>query len=189
LLTVLVVICRSTLTASIFAPGTGAPVASVTDPVMDARNSCGNAGTEKRAIAIQSERMENLSGLYTQKQSNHPAPYERRAMMTLMFKGVADARRYEGGIRALGLVEMQPTRPKLFSALSTDDTFAPHLVLHGAGRSCRLDQSRSSGTPVLRRIARNVTDRRVDHRVVFGFGYRTAPKLVAFLKKHRISNT
>ena len=27
--------------------------------------------------------------------------------------------------------------------------------------------------------------RRLDDRVVFGFGYRTAPKLLAFLKKHR----
>lgn len=38
---------------------------------------------------------------------------------------------------------------------------------------------------MLRRIARNALARKVDQRIVFGFGYRTAPKLVAFLRKHK----
>jgi sugar-specific transcriptional regulator TrmB len=64
--------------------------------------------------------------------------YERRALMALMFQGVADAETLcrEGDIPTskiylaleklgkLGLVEMQPTRPKLYSALSTDAIFA-----------------------------------------------------------------
>jgi hypothetical protein len=53
------------------------------------------------------------------------------------------------------------------------------------GDLAAIDQSRSCGTPVLQRIARNVMERKVDQRVVFGFGYRTAPMLIAFLKQHR----
>lgn len=41
------------------------------------------------------------------------------------------------------------------------------------------------GFPILRRIARNTTERKVDQRVVFGFAYRTAPNLVGFLRKHK----
>jgi hypothetical protein len=48
-----------------------------------------------------------------------------------------------------------------------------------------IDVAERSGVPLLRRIARNATTRQIDHRVVFGFGYRAAPKLVAFLRKHR----
>jgi HTH-type transcriptional regulator, sugar sensing transcriptional regulator len=48
-----------------------------------------------------------------------------------------------------------------------------------------IEGTKNSGSPLLRRIARNAVTHSVDHRVVFGFGYRTAPKLVAFLKKHR----
>src|SRR6266849_2270389 len=64
--------------------------------------------------------------------------YERRALTTLMLQGVADAETLcrEGEIPSskiylaleklghLGLVEMQPTRPKLYSALSTDAIFS-----------------------------------------------------------------
>jgi sugar-specific transcriptional regulator TrmB len=176
-----------------------------------------------------------------------------------MVQGVADAETLcrEGDIpsskiylaleklRSLGLVEMQPTRPKLFSARSTDavfvrlielskeraDRFATearelkeqfaalpsreaghttfvdlalgqdshvkrHLV-HLAAAQHRIwsymeqgdieaiDGTKNSGSPLLRRIARNAVTRNVDHRVVFGFGYRAAPKLVGFLKKYR----
>lgn len=185
--------------------------------------------------------------------------YERRTLATLMVQGVADAETLcrEGDIPSskiylaleklghLGLVEKQPTRPKLYSALSTDaifsrlieisrekaDRFAAEaqklkerfaaLPSREAGRTTfvdlalgreshvkrhlihlatakrriwsymeqgdllAIDQSQGSGAPVLRRIARNAVERRVDQRVVFGFGYRTAPKLVAFLKRHK----
>src|SRR5258705_2799892 len=63
--------------------------------------------------------------------------YERRTLATLMLQGVADAETLcrEGAIptskiylaleklRQLGLVEIQPTRPKLYSALSIDAVF------------------------------------------------------------------
>lgn len=185
--------------------------------------------------------------------------YERRTLRTLMVHGVADAETLcrEGDIPSskiylaleklakLGLVEMQPTRPKLFSARSTGvvftrlielskeraDRFATeaqalkeqfealpsreagrttfvdlalgrdshvkrHLV-HLAAAQHRIwsymeqgdieaiDGTKDSGSPLLRRIARNAVAHNVDHRVVFGFGYRAAPKLVTFLKKHR----
>ncbi len=185
--------------------------------------------------------------------------YERRTLQTLMLQGVADAETLcrEGDIPSskiylaleklgnLGLVEVQPTRPKLFSARATDAIFARlielsqeradrfttearalkeriaalsdreasrttfvdqalgpdshakrHLV-HLAAAKHRIwsymeqgdieaiDSTKNSGSPLLRRIARNAVTQSVDHRVVFGFGYRAAPKLVAFLKNHR----
>lgn len=185
--------------------------------------------------------------------------YERGALAALMLRGVADAETLcrEGDIPTskiylaleklgqLGLVEMQPTRPKLYSALSTDAIFSRlieisrerterfaseaeklkkrfaslpsrqsgrtmfvdlalgreshvkrHLVHLATARRrilsymeqddlSAIDQSSETGSSVLRRIARNVEAKKVDHRVVFGFAYRTAPKLVAFLRKHK----
>ena len=83
-------------------------------------------------------------------------------------------------------------------ALGRDGHVKRHLV-HLAGAQNRIrsymeqgdiaaiDGAKGSGAPLLRRIARNAAARKVDHRIVFGFGYRSAPKLVAFLKKHRAS--
>lgn len=47
-----------------------------------------------------------------------------------------------------------------------------------------IDQAVDGGFPILRRIARNATEKNVRHQVVFGFSYQTAPSLLAFLKKH-----
>src|SRR5579859_3479642 len=187
--------------------------------------------------------------------------YERRTLRTLMLHGVTDAETLcrEGEIPSskiylaleklakLRLVEIQLTRPKLYSSLSTDAIFARlieisqakadrfaveaqnlkerfaalpsrtagrttfvdlalgreshlkrHLVHLAAAQNriwsymeegdiAAIDGDKGSGAPLLRRIARNATARNIDHRVVFGFGYRSAPKLVAFLKKHRTS--
>lgn len=77
-----------------------------------------------------------------------------------------------------------------------DNHVKRHLI-HRAGARHRIwsymewgdieatDGAKNSGSPLLRRIARNAVEQSVDHRVVFGFGYRAAPELVAFLKKHR----
>lgn len=186
--------------------------------------------------------------------------YERRALRTLMLHNVADADTLcrDGDIPSskiyraleklagLGLVDVQPTRPKLFSARSADVIFARLIELakeradrfaveaqkvkecftalpvrETAGRATfvdlalghenpvrrhlvhlaaahrrvwsymeqgdidAIDSADDLGVPLLRRIARNAAARRIDHRVVFGFSYRAAPKLVAFLKKHR----
>jgi len=47
-----------------------------------------------------------------------------------------------------------------------------------------IDQAVDSGFPILHRIARNATEKKVHHQVVFGFSYQTAPRLLKFLKKH-----
>ncbi len=47
-----------------------------------------------------------------------------------------------------------------------------------------IDQAVDGGFPILRRIARNATEKKVRHQVVFGFSYQTAPRLLGFLKKH-----
>ena len=46
-----------------------------------------------------------------------------------------------------------------------------------------IEQLTERGFPILRRIACNTT--KIDHRVVFGFTYQTAPKLVSFLRKYK----
>jgi HTH-type transcriptional regulator, sugar sensing transcriptional regulator len=185
--------------------------------------------------------------------------YERKALATLMVHGTADAQTLcdEGEIPTskiyqamekldrLGLVEIQPTRPKLYSAVPADevvdrlieisrtraeefagnaeklraplaslagrvrgrktfvdlalgiDSHVKRHVIHLAAAQKRiwsylengdlmaLDKATAGGFPILRRIARNAVDRKLDQRVVFGFAYRTAPQLVAFLRKHR----
>jgi hypothetical protein len=45
----------------------------------------------------------------------------------------------------------------------------------------------SEGWDVLKRIARNAAARKVDHRVVFGFSDRTAPRLIEFLRANGAS--
>jgi hypothetical protein len=147
-------------------------------------------------------------------------------------------------LAAAGLVEMQPTRPKLYAALPADvvvdrlvelmrqdarrfeaeteklrpllasvpdrlktrQTFvdvAPgaesHVkrhVTHLAAANRRilsylersdlgaLDQAVAAGFPILRRIGRNAVTKGIDHRVVFGFSYQTAPRLIEFLRVH-----
>src|SRR5262249_27238950 len=48
-----------------------------------------------------------------------------------------------------------------------------------------IEQVTDAGFPILRRIAANVGERSIDQRVVFGFRYQTAPRLVSFLQKYR----
>ncbi len=186
--------------------------------------------------------------------------YERKALAALMVQGVADAETLcrEGAVPTskiyqameklgqIGLAEIQPTRPKLYSSLPGDEvanrlieisrhnaeqlakraeglratlkalpervpgrrTFVDlalgvesHVkrhVMHLAtartriwsylehGDLAAIEQVTNSGFPILRRIARNTTTRKLDQRVVFGFGYQTAPQLVTFLRKHRV---
>jgi HTH-type transcriptional regulator, sugar sensing transcriptional regulator len=183
--------------------------------------------------------------------------YEKRALVTLAQQGVADAATLcrQGDIPtskiyqameklgSLGLVEVQRTRPKLYSALPADtvvdrlvqiarqraDDFAErsarlrealgalpgrlrgrqavvdlalgreshvkrHLArLAGArervlsyledGDLAALESTAREGFDVLKRIARNAAARRLDHRVIFGFSDRTAPRLLSFLRQ------
>jgi predicted transcriptional regulator len=185
--------------------------------------------------------------------------YERKALVALMVRGVADAETLcrEGDVptskiyRAMeklsqmGLVEIQPTRPKLYSAVPGDEvvnrlieiarqnaerfaqqaeglkemlsalpervrgrtTFVDlalgmesHIkrhVIHLAaaqeriwsylehGDLAAIEQATAGGFPILRRIARNTAERKIDHRVVFGFAYHSAPKLMGFLRGNK----
>jgi hypothetical protein len=187
------------------------------------------------------------------------ALYERKALIALMLCGVADAATLcrEGGVptskiylameklAALGLAQVQPTRPKMFAALPTEvvvnriieiarersDRFAAeashlhamfvglrsrapgrhpfldlalgveghirrHLVPLAAARKrilsymeagdlSAIDMAVKSGFPILRRIARNAAEHRVEHQMIFGFSYQNAGRLVDFLKLHR----
>jgi hypothetical protein len=47
-----------------------------------------------------------------------------------------------------------------------------------------LESAARDGFDVLKRIARNATARGLDHRVIFGFSDRTAPRLLEFLRQH-----
>ena len=184
--------------------------------------------------------------------------HEKQALITLAIQAVADAATLcrEGGIptskiyrameklESLGLVEIQRTRPKLYSALPAEVVverlaeiaaeraadFARRVQplrealanlpgrLHGRQpfvdlalgteshvkrHLARLDMSRrrilsymeesdldvidlvaQEGFDVLKRIGRNCSARQVDHRIVFGFSDRTAPRLLDFLHRH-----
>jgi sugar-specific transcriptional regulator TrmB len=185
--------------------------------------------------------------------------YERKALAALMVQGMADAEELcrEGEIPSskiylameklarLGLAEIQPTRPKLYSALPGDevtnrlidisrqkaDQFSKqaeslrtiltahpervrgrkafvdlalgvdsHVKRHMThlttarkriwsylehGDLVAIERLNAAGFPILRRIARNTTEHRIDHRVVFGFTHQSAPQLVSFLRKYR----
>jgi HTH-type transcriptional regulator, sugar sensing transcriptional regulator len=185
--------------------------------------------------------------------------YDRKALLALMSCGVADAATLcrEGEVPSskiyraleklagLGLVEIQPTRPRMFAALAADAvvarivdlareraerfaTAAPelartlkslqtrvrgrqpfvdlalgvdahvrrHLVPLAAARKrivsylergdlLAVDAAVADGFPILRRIAKNTADHGVEHHMVFGFSYHSAPLLVDFLKRHR----
>jgi HTH-type transcriptional regulator, sugar sensing transcriptional regulator len=185
--------------------------------------------------------------------------YERQALLTLMASGVADAAtlcrqgdvptskiyRAMERLRDLGLVQIQPSRPRLFAALppeavveriseiarsraegvavgtrqlleqlakragktagrqafvdlalGADAHVSRHLVHLATARRrilsyleradlAAIDDAVSGGLPILRRIARNAAEHGVEHRVVFGFSYATAPVLMDFLRRHR----
>lgn len=185
--------------------------------------------------------------------------YERKALATLMVQGVADAEALcrEGEVPTskiyqameklarLGLAEIQPTRPRLYSAIPGDEVadrliditrqkaaqfserteklrkllashrerirgrkafvdlalgIESHVKRHLThlttakkrvwsylehGDLAAVDQLTEAGFPILRRIGRNTLEQQLDHRVVFGFTYQTAPKLVGFLRKYK----
>jgi predicted fused transcriptional regulator/phosphomethylpyrimidine kinase len=82
-------------------------------------------------------------------------------------------------------------------ALGADSHVSRHLVRLATARHrilsyleradlAAIDKAVEGGLPILRRIARNATEHRVDHRVVFGFSYATAPLLIDFLRRHRM---
>jgi hypothetical protein len=63
------------------------------------------------------------------------------------------------------------------------DAGARHWREHGD--LAAIEQVTTGGFPILRRIARNTAERKIDHRVVFGFAYHSAPKLIGFLQRNK----
>lgn len=87
-------------------------------------------------------------------------------------------------------------QPFLDLALGMDGHVRRHLVLLAAARKrivsymeagdiAAINAAIAGGFPILRRIARNAAEHGVEHRVVFGFTYRSAAELVDFLRQHR----
>jgi sugar-specific transcriptional regulator TrmB len=56
-----------------------------------------------------------------------------------------------------------------------------------AGDLDAIDRAAGAGFDVLRRIARNAAARKLEHRVIFGFAARGAPRLLDFLRAHASS--
>lgn len=96
------------------------------------------------------------------------------------------------GLRA----RVRGRQPFLDLALGMDGHVRRHLVPLTAARTrivsymesgdlTAINAAIDSGFPILRRIARNAAEHGVEHRVVFGFSYRSAKELVDFLRIHR----
>jgi len=80
-------------------------------------------------------------------------------------------------------------------ALGTESHVKRHLArLAGARRRVlsyleegdlsAIDRQAEGGFDVLRRVSRAASGRGLDHRAIFGFSDRTAPRLLAFLRRH-----
>ena len=69
------------------------------------------------------------------------------------------------------LARLAMSRRRILSYMEESDLDAIDLVAQG-------------GFDVLKRIGRNCSARQVDHRIVFGFSDRTAPRLLDFLHRH-----
>lgn len=96
------------------------------------------------------------------------------------------------GLRA----RVRGRQPFLDLALGMDGHVRRHLVPLAAARTrivsymeagdlAAINAAIDAGFPILRRIARNAAEHGVEHRVVFGFSYRSAQDLVDFLRVHR----
>lgn len=96
------------------------------------------------------------------------------------------------GLRA----RVRGRQPFLDLALGMDGYVRRHLVPLAAARKrivsymeagdlAAINGAIAAGFPILRRIARNAAEHGVEHRVVFGFSYRSAKDLVDFLRVHR----
>jgi sugar-specific transcriptional regulator TrmB len=88
-------------------------------------------------------------------------------------------------------------QPLVDLALGAENHVRRHLVYLASARQqilsymerndlLAIGQAVEAGFPVLRRIARNSIKNQVEHRVIFGFSYRSAPQLQAFLKRYRL---
>ncbi len=121
-----------------------------------------------RVVELARERAQGIAeqaGVLREALSALPGPPRgRHAFVDLALGAESHVKRH--------LVRLAAAERRIFSYVEIGDITA-------------IDRAVAAGFPVLRRIARSAADRGVDHRVVFGFTYRTAPALVDFLRSHR----
>jgi HTH-type transcriptional regulator, sugar sensing transcriptional regulator len=94
--------------------------------------------------------------------------------------------------------KLQGRRTFVDLALGTESHVKRHLSLLATAKDevlsyveegdlAAISRLAADGFDVLKRLARAVTDRGIQHRVIFGFSDRTAPRLVQFLRTHEPS--
>lgn len=151
--------------------------------------------------------MEKLTGMgLAQSQPTRPRMFAALPADTVVARAIeiareradrfaADTSRLQealAGVRA----RVRGRQPFLDLALGMDGHVRRHLLPLAAARTrivsymeagdlAAINGAIAGGFPILRRIARNAAEHGVEHRVVFGFTYRSAPVLVEFLRQHR----
>ena len=172
--------------------------------VADAATLCreGSVPTSKIYLA-----MEKLAGLgLVQIQRTRPKMFAALPSDVVVNRVIEIARerseRFATDAAALGATfaglrsRVRGRQPFLDLALGVEGHIRRHLVPLSAARTrilsyleagdlMAIDAAVKGGFPILRRIARNTAEHGVEHRVVFGFSYRSAGALVEFLKVHR----
>lgn len=172
--------------------------------VADAATLCREGGVPSSKIY---QAMEKLTGLgLAQSQPTRPKMFAALPPEAVVARTVDIAReraeRFATDSSALrdaltGLrARVRGRQPFLDLALGMDGHVRRHLVPLTAARKrivsymeagdlTAINASIDAGFPILRRIARNAAEHGVEHRVVFGFSYRSANNLVDFLRTHR----
>jgi hypothetical protein len=121
-----------------------------------------------RLIELSRERAERFAaaaeGLRRSFSANPPRLRGRPTVVDLALGHASHVRRH--------LARLTVARERILSYLELGDLQA-------------IDAAVFEGFPVLRRISRNAAKHDVEHRIVFGFSLRTAPKLTDFLRRHR----
>lgn len=172
--------------------------------VADAATLCREGGVPSSKIY---QAMEKLTGLgLAQSQPTRPKMFAALPPEAVVARTVDIAReraeRFATDSSALrdaltGLrARVRGRQPFLDLALGMDGHVRRHLVPLTAARKrivsymeagdlTAINAAIEAGFPILRRIARNAAEHGVEHRVVFGFSYRSANDLVEFLRTHR----
>jgi hypothetical protein len=171
--------------------------------VADAATLCREGGIPTSKIYLAMEKLESLGLVEIQR--TRPRLYASLASDTVVDTLVGQAReraedfaQRSSTLRAALAAlpgRLRGRRTFVDLALGTESHVKRHLVRVGAARQRVLsyleegdlraiEAVAAQGFDVLRPIARNAARHKVDHRAVFGFAARNAPRLMAFLKKH-----
>ena len=172
--------------------------------VADAATLCREGSVPSSKIYLAMEKLTQL-GL-AQSQPTRPKMFAALPAELVVTRAVDIARERAdrfaadvSGLRdaLLGLrARVRGRQPFLDLALGMDGHVRRHLLPLAAARKrivsymeagdlAAISAAIDGGLPILRRIARNAAEHGVEHRVVFGFSYRSAGSLVEFLRVHR----